>query len=225
MKRFAVSVVMGTVAMWGMGGCQSLGPRTTTDVDGFYTVNLRPYTTAGFATDKETPVEWNDLREFPTGRQVFLGIPFDIIDEDKNKGTAQIELGSSEHLGDELPLKVMGVDLGERRAERLYIIQKSAWSKPGEVGEYRIHYAQPGLTETIPLVIPQNLRDWHGPGELPEARVAWQGKVGMGADVGVYMFTWENPHPEVPLDSLDFISNDTGPVLSLIAITGEKPKQ
>ena len=214
----AVTLTIALITLTGLCGCQKA--LSTVDERGFRTVNLRPYCTAGFATDKKPDPPWNDLRIFPVGRQEFLGIPFDIIDETKNHGKSQIELGSSKHLSDLLPKQVVNIDLGGLKAKTLYILQKSAWSVDGNVGEYRLHYAQKDLTEVIPLVIPKNLKDWHGPRELPEAKVAWSGNNGV-ADVGVYLFTWENPHPEVALKSLDFISFDSGPVLSLIAITGK----
>ena len=51
--------------------------------------------------------------------------------------------------------------------------------------------------------------------------VAWRTNAGGGITLQLCRFTWDNPHPEVTIESLDFISKMTRAAPFLVAITTE----
>ena len=98
-----------------------------------------------------------------------------------------------------------------------------AWARKGKAGAYRVHYATADNASTadIPLVGGRNIADWWNPADIPGAEIAWSGRNDM-ALIGVYLYTWENPRPEMPIEKIDFLSADAGPILGLIAVTGQE---
>ncbi len=193
---------------------------------GYFTIDLRPYCTMGFIDEKEMDGKggWsdqgpkNDLRILPVGRQIFLGVPFDIIDPDKNNAKSCIVLGSNQRLKD-LPRQIMKINFGGRKASRIYFLHTGAFGADG--GKYRVHYSKSTeRVETIPLTS-SRIGDWWSPSELPEAPIAWSGTNGANR-VGLYMYVWKNPYPDVVIDSIDFISDGQGPILGVFAMTGQE---
>jgi len=93
--------------------------------------------------------------------------------------------------------------------------------EPPKAGEYRIYYQGADDTQVIPILNGTTIGEWWQPKELSQACVGWSGHNGWSR-VGLYVYAWQNPHPDRPIASIDFVSDDVGPVLSLIAVTGEK---
>ncbi len=144
----------------------------------------------------------SDMRNFPVGLHRFAGIPFDVIDADKNNGKSAIGLLSTAH-ADWRPQKVT-VPFGDRKAKRLYFLHSAAWGGSTKA-RYFINYS--GVQEksvSVPIVGGKNITDWTRPQQLPEA-----------------VFEWENPHPDEPINSLSLVSGDSGAVLVIIGITGQ----
>ena len=77
------------------------------------------------------------------------------------------------------------------------------------------------MEETIPLIGGINIGEWHSPEDCKEAFVAWRGANAI-ATVGVYVYTWENPHPDTLIEEIDFVSSPGNPILGLIAVTAEQ---
>jgi hypothetical protein len=42
------------------------------------------------------------------------------------------------------------------------------------------------------------------------------------ATVGVYLYVWENPHPDTVIDEIDIIGVDKNAILQILAITGQE---
>ncbi len=56
---------------------------------------------------------------------------------------------------------------------------------------------------------------------LKRATIVWRGRTPEGNPVRLFKRTWENPRPDQPLASLDFISHETVAAPFLIAVTAE----
>ncbi len=195
----------------------------------FFTVDLRSYCNMGFADEVANDGKggWgdqgpqNDLRNFPVGPQKFLNVPFDIIDPATNAGKSCITLGSA--MLKALPRTVKTIDFGHRKAKRIYFLHSMTWAPPeGIMGEYRIHYGKAlEMRQTIVLESGKNIGDWYRPSDLEDARVAWRGNNAMST-VGVYIYVWENPHPDTVIDEIDFTGTDANAIMHLVAITGQE---
>jgi outer membrane protein assembly factor BamB len=190
----------------------------------FSTVDLRAYCSRPLVQKGTGGRRPNDLRVLPVGRQTFRGVTFDIVDQARNGGSSQIRLLSSRHQKD-LPREVKGIGLGGRKAARLYFFHTMEWGdespRGAKVGEYVVRYEKRQAPVTVPIVNGANIRDWWGPEGLPGAHVGWFGHNGLSW-VGVYICVWQNPHPDEAIASVDFVTHDLGPGLSLIALTGEE---
>ena len=118
-----------------------------------------------------------------------------------------------------LPEKVEGIAVGQKLS-RLFFLHSLAWSSGKKVGEYRIHYADQ-TTEIVDIVDGQNIGDWWFPGDLSQAYIAYIAENPVGRGVGLWLFAWENPKPDVAIVSIDFVSTGAS-VPALVAISGEK---
>ena len=70
----------------------------------------------------------------------------------------------------------------------------------------------------------QNIRDWilkADPGGVPDAKTAWTGMNPEQGGIRLFDLIWENPHPEIQIQSLDFISSMTQCAPFLVAVTAE----
>ena len=63
------------------------------------------------------------------------------------------------------------------------------------------------LRECADLVLAHLLEDET---QAPDrAKVAWRSDAGGGITLQLYRFTWENPRPDIPIQTLDFTSKET----------------
>ncbi len=190
-------------------------------------LDLRPYCNRSFVdkvagdgvggwTDQGAQ---NSLQNVPGGRQVFLGVPFDLIRFDENADRTCIAL-RSQNMPSGLD-KVEGVPVGQK-AKALYFLHATAWSARGtEALRYVIHYAD-GTTAEAPIRCGFEVGEWWLHGALKEemvARMAWKNS----DNRGFFAYRWENPQPEKTIDSLDIVSANAGPIPLVIAITVEEP--
>jgi hypothetical protein len=167
-----------------------------------------------------------DLRTFPTGKQVFGGVPFDIGAEPK----CCIVLKSDSRPGKEgLPASVT-IPVGQT-VEGLCFLHSAAYTNKGQIGLYQIVY-QDGSTTDIPLIHGENLRDW---ADTPSAftrerttqsRVAWTGTTKVFPVVCVYQMLWVNPRPDAAIKEVKFSNPSAAcPVLmGITLVTGSKSR-
>ena len=153
------------------------------------------------------------LTELPRGRQVFPsapGVEFDI------RGVVQVN-NSSKVPG--VPNRVEGIQVG-RKPRRLHFLHATHRCEASgtKIGRYIIHFAD-GKQEELPILYGVDIHDWvpvaADPTDQQGGKAAWQGHH------RVYLTTWENPHPEVEIRSLDFVSEMTKCGPFLIALTAE----
>jgi hypothetical protein len=159
-----------------------------------------------------------DLRTFPTGKQTFQGVPFEI---DKTKSC--IALASNGRPGVNAMPREVTIPIGFK-AEGFYFLHSAAYSGNVLTGMYQIQYAD-GTTFDIPLRGEENIRDWAAtPGPLlrekgTQSVVAWTGKCQMFPSISVYRMLWVNPKPDLAVKAIRFSNPTMDPVPILMGLT------
>lgn len=198
-------------------------------------IELAPYATTSFRDEKNgdrkggwTDQGENDFRSVKTGMVTAAGIPFHIIDPEKNNGKSCIVLcGSARPY---FPEAVHGIR-AEGYFSRLFFLHTSAWGNNGVCAYYRIHYADHSRID-YPVAGQENIADWWFVWGLPKAKLGIQG--GNNRRSGTtFVAEWINPNPEKKIVAIDFLSarayhrehinylptKESVPIL--LAITGE----
>lgn len=200
----------------------------------FMTLDLTPFVNHSLVdtNDSTQPRGWNasgsddDLRDFSTGKQTLRGVEYFITPAGTQKNHSVILIaGKSAKLGGLTEVKGIQV---RAKADRLFFLHSAAWGVPGFT--YRVYYTEdrkvwiPGKPDPFVDVVVkpnENITEWvHGGSVersqkfLPGATVAWlggnartRGSSPTGdKDLGVFQMTWDNPHPEKEIESIDIIS-------------------
>lgn len=201
-------------------------------------IDLRPFATTSFTDEKEGDRQggWfdqgtNDFRTMPLGPQLAGGVPFDIIDPAQNGGRSCIVLRGG--MRTYFPAAIRGIRV-EGKFSRLFFLHTAAWAFTGRSpGCYRIHYEN-GEREEFRMLCNSNIGDWWNIAPLPEAKTGIVSTNSAGHTIGTYVASWENPHPDWKIVSVDFLSAEEArgtevdwlptesPVPVLIALTGER---
>ncbi|MBI4662028.1 MAG: hypothetical protein HY735_24665 [Verrucomicrobia bacterium] len=159
----------------------------------------------------------NDLAELPRGIQTFVDVEFDV------RGVVQ--LGSLFLADEQFPEAVKRIVV-RRRCQRIHFLHAAVCGRGKRgtlVGSYLMHYAS-GDTEEFTLKLGEQILDWwerpHD-GTVEKIEVAWKGTNEVARSIRLFKSTWENPQPDVPVNSIDFLSamNDAAPFL--VAISAE----
>jgi len=136
----------------------------------------------------------------------------------------------------QMPPSVKGIPV-RSRAVRLYILHATQYAMKNQgvadglrIAEYRIRYADGDLA-TIPVGVGQDVRDWWSQDREPVSRgqIAWAGHNQRAGDskcyVRLYLSTWENPHPEKTIESIDYVSIKSNAAPFCVAMTAEEPRR
>ncbi len=157
----------------------------------------------------------DDMSVLKPGQIIAQGIPFRI------GGKAIILRGKHRQ---SFPEKSTVFPLGIK-VERLAFCHTSAWNAQREVAFfYRIVY-QNGKTVDVPVIGGLDVGDWVT--LLPtfcRVRTAWKGDNGQHT-VSLAHMQWRNPHPEIPIKSVQVLSGKkmaVGIVLAITAVRQEK---
>jgi len=169
----------------------------------------------------------NDLSEMPRGVQKLDGVEFDV------RGLIQVSGNAGANSRGAFPESAKGIKVGLRCA-RLHFLHGTGFvDREGQkIGSYTVHYAD-GQTVEIPIVYGEDVRDWWAYPQLAKetnrATVAWSGKnpATKANNLGIQIFrrAWDNPRPDVVIDSIDFKGDRATSMPFLIAITAESPKK
>ncbi len=144
----------------------------------------------------------NDLHEFPTGRQVFHEIPFDVTDPASNQRKACLGLSGDPGYAAEAVLEVEG------HADSIYFLH--ATGRSYYAGSIHLQY-EDGSTH-VDHVGPGKISNWWYPTapqdrkQTPVMRVAWRGQNKMSRNVGVCLYGLNNPMPGKKIKSILFRS-------------------
>jgi hypothetical protein len=147
----------------------------------------------------------NDLHEFPTGRQVFHDIPFEIIDPEKNGRRACIGLSGL----DGYPGKV-SLQIG-KKARSIYLLHTTGQSY--YAGCVRLKYEDGTVFRDH--IATGKISNWWYPSEsqdrkqVPVFRVAWRGKNKFSRNVGVGVYGLNNPYPDKIISEIIFEGSQT----------------
>jgi len=205
----------------------------------------------GFVDDPKNQVKgWSgagnddDLYQFPTGKQEFCGIPFDIIQPKKNKGATCIAVANPASLKG-IPSEVNDIPV-KQKFDRLVFLYGAACR--GTELKIRVQYAErktwiPGAPDPfVDILIRPGLEidDWYsakryifGEKSLPMAKLAWTGYSRLtkrfGFPVGVFLYSWDNPHPEKEIDAIDLIATSSSSqnkgIIFLMGLNGANRKK
>ena len=158
----------------------------------------------------------NDLAALPTGKQTFADIGFTV-----SGGVVQLGAG--------MPEKVEGIKVGAK-AVKLHFLHACGRSggTPANtpVGKYVVHYDD-NSTADVEIVYGKDVVDWweqRGVADPTRSKVAWEGQneviKASGLKIKLFLTTWENPHPEKHIVTLDYVATVAAPFC--VAISAEK---
>jgi hypothetical protein len=162
----------------------------------------------------------NTLANLPSGIQTFGGVEFDV------RGVVQLSGGGPlQNLSVRFPKVVEGIAV-RQTAHRVHFLHAAGWSSPlgTVIGHYVVRYAD-GQTREIPIVYGEDVRDWWthsnevGRGS---AQPVWSGPnttSSTGPLVALYLTSWSNPLPNLPIESIDYRSIMENAAPFLVAIT------
>lgn len=175
--------------------------------------------------------EGNHLKELMNSDQELDKVKYHL-------GEKMLQLGSTLCLN--RPKKIEGIPV-DKSIAKLHILHATGFGtgqlnsanfvEDGtKIGHYTIHYAD-GASEELPIVYGEDVRDWWDVDDNKETKrgkVVWRGKNALseqfGVEIRLYASTWENPHPDKPVKSIDFIADgETAAAPFCLAITAETP--
>jgi hypothetical protein len=169
------------------------------------------------------PAGANHLGSLPRGIQKLGGIDFDV------RGVIQLTGTQAEVAGAAFPEAQTGIRLG-RKCKRLHFLQAAGWqAEDGKViGKYVLHYAG-GETASLNIVYGADTLDWWksaAEAKPPQsAAVAWAGSSpateAVGASLRLFKRTYDNPKPDLTIETLDFVSTQAESAPFLVALTVE----
>lgn len=196
----------------------------------FQPIDLRVEANADFSGTGDKPkgvMGWtnegdNDLHEFPTGKQSFIEVPFDVIDPAENNRAAVLALSAEEGYKTEAAFGI------GRKAGSLYFLHcmgggaiagTMTWEYEDDttVTRYISSTSGPGM--------PKSVENWWTP-DIPESRgamqvlhTAWTGKNDHSPKVGVVIYGMNNPEPDKVIRQLHFRAGEIDSKWMIIGLT------
>ena len=156
----------------------------------------------------------------PRGKQKFAGVPFLV-------GESFLQLGAKRLPSQ--PEKIEGIAVGAA-AKHLHFLHATQMGTVGDevaIGKYVIHYDDK-TKETIDILFGRDVRDWY---RIPEQRDVTRGETvwwghndraaSQGCAIQLFLRTWENPHPQKRIATIDYLSTFTDAAPFCIAMTAD----
>ncbi len=191
----------------------------------FTTLDMREVANADLVcTEEQDQPGWagepgNDMRELPTGRREFEGVPFEVIEPSGNEGRACLRLA------EERPgfAGSAAIPVGDC-FRTLYLLHAAGGASP-VVGELKLIYQDGGEHEQyirkgrhvdgfwIPRAPDQSRK------ERRDTVVAWVGGNERFWHVGLIAYGLENPHPEKKVERVELRASRDGAVWLVVALT------
>jgi tetratricopeptide (TPR) repeat protein len=176
-----------------------------------------------FETVRQDRTRSEHLGNLPHGVAKFGGIEFDV------RGVVALHGKQSQlrPLRAKLHEQVEKIAVGQT-ASRLHVLHGVGWGSTlphgTVVANVVVHYRNE-MTIEIPIRIGADVRDWflsnNHRRQVTEGELVWvqpSSEVG-SRDIGLYLLTWENPHPEEVIQSLDYESTLTDASAFLLGVT------
>jgi len=168
-------------------------------------ISLKGHTTGKLDENLHTDrYPGNDLKGLKAGKQKFEDYTFEI-------GDGLLQLGSS--MVEKRPTKIEGIKVG-RTAKKLQFLHGTGYDAPNDtvIAKYIVHY-EDKTTAEIEMVYGKDVVDWWAyPGrEAPaKGKIVWESEneasKGFDAKIRLYAMTWDNPHPDKKVVSLDMVA-------------------
>jgi hypothetical protein len=91
-----------------------------------------------------------------------------------------------------------------------------------QIGSYIVHCSD-GKQQSIPIIYGRDVVAWNldPPRTNSPPLPAWKGRNRRYAPVQLFKSTWENPRPDVIIETIDFLSHNAKAAPFLVAITAE----
>jgi hypothetical protein len=182
----------------------------------FVFVDLRPYANYG----RNIHGDPNNSLDLPIGVNTApQGIPFNIIDPDKNNGNMTLQIYGTNVSA--APKSIEGIKVNSR-AKRIHFLIGTGWSTgTGTViARLIIHYSD-NTTATREIKYGEDLLDWWTDPPIADKVAFHFPNKAAGHDTYEYILSWDNPSPAKTITTIDFVSAETGCVPRLDAITLE----
>jgi len=196
----------------------------------FEPVDLREFANADIVGTGDKPegvMAWtnegdNDLHEFPTGRQLFKDVPFDVIDPGENGRRAVLALSGLEGYRKEAVIEV------NREVGSLYFLHCLGGGVIA--GSMTWNYEDgTSVTRYISSVggggLPVSVKNWWTP-DVPESKgpmqylhTAWTGANNHSPKIGVVIYGMNNPRPEKKVSNLQFESQKDSSKWMILGLT------
>ncbi len=159
----------------------------------------------------------NDFALLPHGKQIFGGIPFELINPTENGDRSCVVVSSHKdriYCPESRPIP-LGI-----KAKRLFFLHTGAYTGKGNVVDYIITWAD-GSRTVLPLTAGEQISDWwNAPSkELKQAGCVWSCSNPSGV-VGLYAWEWKNPTPGKAIRSIVLRAKNPS-VIGLFALTAE----
>jgi hypothetical protein len=181
-------------------------------------IDLTPYYTLALDEDASGQFGYS-LAMLPQGVQTLNNVAYDL------RGVVQLSSRVLPKFQRDFPTQVLGIKVGQK-CHTLNFLHASRWTEQNgtTIAKYVVHYAN-GQSREIPLHFGAELRDWR-PMHDPEPRVngpvvAWHGLDDGKLEVVLFQTTWNNPLPDVEVESVDAVSTMTDAALFLVGITAQ----
>lgn len=198
-------------------------------------INLQPHINVQLeeSVDVRKGLKDNNLGELPRGEHIYGGVPFDV------EGRVQL-MGRGLERGDRVfPAAVKDIRIG-RKCAKIHLFHGATMANPAgrAVAKLILHYTD-GSEETIEIITGEHLLDWWGPiyttgapknrRELgsPEAELAWVGSNPFikssrpDESLRLYKATFDNPHPNVEVSTIEYVSTMTQAAPFMLGMTVE----
>ena len=155
-----------------------------------------------------------DLRNFPVGQGVYAGVPFKVIDPEKNGGKSCIILKGAIDI---FPATSPDIPVG-LKCSSLYFLHSSAWGGRNEKQfDYLIRYDD-GSEVRFTITGGAQNSDWYDPKAISDGYIAWEGANPAAPRIGLYCTSWKNLNPEKTIKNIKVVSACAEAVPCIVAI-------
>ena len=169
--------------------------------------------------------EDNDLRELPVGRQRLGSVEFDL------RGLIRLREMNAGMWAQDFPIQTQPIAVGQV-VNRLHVLGGVTYthmpSHRAQVLRLVWRYAD-GVERETPVLYGQHLRNWWNSwdpkSDVAAGRIAWSGSSPAsrkyGGQIRLYHFPLENPRPDSPVASVQWVSGFSRNAPFIVAMTVE----
>jgi len=156
----------------------------------------------------------NDMRGLPTGKQIFKGIDFNVIDPELNNRKSVIAVSIKAGLPREVEVPINNI------AGAIYLLHSSSDNVPSNVAGAITFVYSDGSESSQYLFKDKEVTNWWFPDlDTESAGVAWSGPNLKSTKVGVCWAAIDNPKPEKSISKLRFSAPLEGGIYTVLGIT------